>query len=46
MAAYFTRSSSGTSAKIASISDDFPAAVDDWMITASGASSFRDTAPR
>ena len=46
MAEYLTRSSSGTKARTASMSDDFPAAELDWTMTASGSSSLRETAAK
>ncbi len=41
MALYCTRSSSGISGSTASISDDLPAAEENWISTASGLSSLR-----
>ncbi len=46
MALYWVRSSSGMKANTASMSEDLPAAEDDWITTASGAVSLRDTAAR
>ena len=46
MAAKWSRSSSGTKASTASIRLVFPAAEDDWMMTASGSSSFLEMVAR
>ena len=46
MALYCSRSSGGIRLSTASIKLDLPAALDDWISTASGLSSLRDTAAR
>ena len=46
MAEYLTFSSAGTKASTASSRADLPAADEDWISTASGLSSLRDTAAR
>ena len=46
MALYCTRASSGISPSTASIRLLFPAALDDWISTASGLSSLREVAAR
>ena len=46
MAEYFETSSGGMKAKMASISDDFPAADELCTMTAKGASSLRETQAR
>ena len=43
---YLMRSSSGTKASTASMSEDLPAALVLWMMIASGLSSLRETAAR
>ena len=46
MAEYLTWSSGGTKDSTASMSAVLPAAEDDWMMTARGWSSLRETAAR